>query len=387
LALVCLLGLVVARVWLVEDGVLFGATRIVLIDIVISAVVLILAAVLYQRRFRLTGDEAKGERKPSTLLVTAVGVLGLPAVIGGLLNLVAPATPGDLALPACATAQTYRTPYRAATTGPTGNFARSGPGLGFAQTDRFSKDCVVGFAGYCVGDPVNDPVVQGWNDTRWLLASRHEREPSRFLTRWLSKEPARDRYLSSAYLAPANPDSNLQYLGAKKCAQGQPLPKKATLKSADATAKSGKPLPGIIELTARAPHAFNIGIALAVDPAGALDAGTAIRQIPGSGAVTSGNAVHAQWDTTIVRSQLHVPRTAPVTVTVLAVPCLDPLTPGTSDTATTLGFTIPVNAEQKLVPTTPRPLAEPTRERLLALACDTQINEARQRAANPEFNG
>jgi hypothetical protein len=387
LALVGLLSLMAARLWLVEDGMLFGATRIVLIDIVISAVVLIVAAVLYQWRFRLTGDAVKDERKPSTLLATAVGILGLPALIGGLLNLVAPATPGDLAVPACATAQTYQTPYRAATTGPTGNFARSGPGLGFAQTDRFSKDCVVGFTGYCVGDPVNDPVVKGWNDTRWLLASRHEHGASRFLARWLSKEPARDRYLSSAYLAPQNPDSNLKYLGAKKCAEGQPLPEKATLTAADATTKSGKPLPGIIRLTAQAPHAFNIGIALAVDPDEALDSGTAIRQIPGSGAVTSGNAVHAQWDTAIVRSQLHAPRSAPVAVTVLAVPCLDPLTPATSDTATTRRFTIPVNPGQKLVPTTPRPLAEPVRERLLALACDTQINEAGQRAANTEFNG
>jgi hypothetical protein len=47
-----------------------------------------------------------------------------------------------------------------------------------------------------------------------------------------------------------------------------------------------------------------------------LDAGTAVRRIPGSG-VASDSAVHAQWDTTILRGDLRKP---------LTVPCLDPLT-------------------------------------------------------------
>jgi hypothetical protein len=366
---------------LVVQGVLFGSTRIVLVDIMISAVVLIVAAVLYQRRVQLAGKDAKAEGMPSALLSTAVGVLGLPALIGGLLNLVAPATPGDLAVSACATVQTYHTPYRAATTGPTGNFARSGPGLGFAQTDRLSKDCVVGFTGYCIGDPVSDPVVQGWTDTRWLLAARHDNEPARTLARWLSKEPPYKRFVSSSYLAPQSPDSDLHYLGEQQCAGGLPLPKKATLTTEDATDKSGKPQPGVIGLTAGAPHAFNIGLALTVEDPNVLDAGTAVRQIPGSG-VVSDSAVHAQWDTTILRGNLRKPLTAPVTVTVLAVPCLDPLTPATPDTAATLGFRIPVDATQPVTRTTPRTLPDYVRDRLFTLACDTQLNEVQQRSAN-----
>jgi hypothetical protein len=56
-----------------------------------------------------------------------------------------------------------------------------------------------------------------------------------------------------------------------------------------------------------------------------LDAGTAVRRIPGSG-VASDSAVHAQWDTTILRGDLRKP---------LTVPCLDPLTPATPGTAAT----------------------------------------------------
>jgi hypothetical protein len=55
--------------------VLFGSTRIGLVDIMISAVVLIVAAVLYQRRVQLAGEDAKAEGMPSALLSTAVGVL------------------------------------------------------------------------------------------------------------------------------------------------------------------------------------------------------------------------------------------------------------------------------------------------------------------------
>lgn len=362
--------LMVIRWFLVVQGILFGSARIALVDILVSAVVLIIGAALYRRRVRL----AEGETMPSTLLTTAVAVLGLPAVIGGLLNLAAPATPGDLPQPACATVQTYKAPYRATTTGPNGNFARSGPGLSFAQTDRFNKDCVLGFSGYCVGDPVKDPEVAGWYDTRWLLAARHDREPARTLARWLSDESPRKRFVSSSYLAPQSPNSALEYLGDHRCAEGLPRPGRATL----AAERPDGPQPDVIKLTARAPHAFNIGFALAVDDPTALDAGTPLRQIPGSGAVRTDGSGQAEWDTTVLRGHLRKQLTTPVTVTVLAVPCLDPLAPAEPDSLATLAFSVPTSPSGAVRPVTAPALSEETRDRLLTLACDTEISAPRQ---------
>jgi hypothetical protein len=372
---------------LVWHGLLFGTTRIVLADVVISVVVLFVAAGLYARYVQLGKKDLKAEGMPSALLTTAVAVLGIPALIGGLLNLVVPATPGELPISPCAAAQTYNTPYRAATTGPNGNFARSGPGLSFPQSDRFSKDCIVGFVGYCIGDPIRDPVLGGgWNDTRWMLVARHDREPSRTLARWLSSEPSYKRFVSSSYLAPHSPDSKLKYLGERECDGGLPLPGKTTLATESAPDESGKPQPGVIGLTARAPHAFNMGIALAINDPMALDAGTALRQIPGSGANGPDGSVHVQWDTSVLRGHLRKDLTTPATVTVLAVPCLDPLTPAASSTAATLAFQVPTDITKAVKKSKPVALRHGVRDRLLTLACDSQLTEAQQQAGSVKAN-
>ncbi|MGC4808802.1 hypothetical protein ACLQ2V_27705 [Micromonospora sp. DT233] len=362
---------------LVTQGILFGSSRIALVDIVISAMVVITGTALYRQRVRLP----TGEGMPSTLLTTAVAVLGLPAVIGGLLNLVAPATPGDLPLPACATVQTYKTPYRATTTGPNGNFARWGPGLSFTQSDRFNKGCVLGFSGYCIGDPVKDPQVDGWSDTRWLLTARHGEEPARTLARWLSDESPHKRFVSSSYLAPQSPNSALDYLGDDQCTHGLPQPGKAVLTTRAIPDESGRTPPHVVGLVARAPHAFNIGFALSLSDPTALEAGTPLRQIPGSGAVTSDGSLSVQWDTSILRGHLRKQRIAPVTVTVLAVPCLDPLAPAGSESLTTLAFSIPTNPAGTVTRVPASALSKENQDRLLTLACDTELSTPRKPAA------
>ncbi|MBY8870483.1 hypothetical protein K7640_01340 [Micromonospora sp. PLK6-60] len=368
------LALMAVRWLLVGQGILFGSSRIALVDIVISAVVVITGTALYRRRI---GRAAEADGAPSALLTTAVAVLGLPALIGGVLNLVVPATPAGLPHSACAGVQTHKVPYRATTAGPSGNFARSGPGLSFPQSDRFNKDCIVGFSGYCIGDPVDDPVVKGWKDTRWLLAARHDKEPTRTLARWLSGEPQGRRFVSSSYLAPQSPDSKLRYLD-KQCPDGLPLPSKVVLTPGDAVDQTtGKPKPGVIGLPARAPHAFNIGFALAVHDPTALQAGTALRQLHGSGEVAPDGTGRGEWDPSILRSQLRKSLVTPITVTVLAVPCVDPLTPAASDTAATLGYRVPAYSDGVVTPTTAPELPADTRERLLNLACDTELSEPR----------
>ncbi|MER7165807.1 hypothetical protein ABT336_06960 [Micromonospora sp. NPDC000207] len=362
---VAALLLMAVRYCLVVSGLLFGSTRIVLVDVALCAVVLLVATVAYRARIPGRSPASPEGSTPAGLLGIVAALLGLPALVGSLLNFVAPPTPAELPLPACPAVQTYDTAFRGVTNGPTGNFARSGPGLAFPQTDRFTRDCVVGFTGYCIGDPVQDPIVPGWVNTRWLLAARHENEPSRTLARWLSGEPAAPRFLSNAYLVPQSPDEKLRHLG-DRCPDGLPLPGRASLTAEISSATK-------VDFEVEAAHAFNIGIAVMVLDPDALRSGTATRQVLGS-ATKPGGTAGKTWDTGDLTVDLRPdrPRT---TVVALAVPCLDPLAPAPPDTAATLAFEVSATSAVKQVPAVPA-LHPDQSARLRAMACDTQSDEA-----------
>lgn len=354
-------ALIVARLVLVHQGVLFGASRILQVDVVIGIALLGVTAAWYRVWTRRTDA---GGTDSSTLVGTVAGILGVPALAAALLNLVAPPTPGELAAPACATAQTYKTAFRAVTVGPDGNFARSGPGLGFTQTDRFSKGCVVGFSGYCIGDPIPDPLFKGWNDSRWLLASAHRDGWQRWAARVLSSEPQHARFVSTSYLRAQSAESrSFRHLGEDQCEGGLPMPGKPTLTS-EPTRE-----PGVFAVTADAPHAFNIGVALVVDP-GNLRTGAPMRQIPGSGKVDPSGKVTAQWDYRVLRGHLKAPEVKTATVTVLAVPCLDPQAP--AEEPATIAFVVPADATKPVRQVKPTPLTPNVEDRLRSIACDPE---------------
>ena len=78
-----------------------------------------------------------------------------------------PTTPDQAAAPACRGVPVAGAPFFAQTVS-TGVNARAGAGTGYGQVNRFGGDCTLGFDGYCIGEPIGDPVTQ-LPDTRWLI--------------------------------------------------------------------------------------------------------------------------------------------------------------------------------------------------------------------------
>jgi hypothetical protein len=113
-------------------GWLFGAGRITTVDAAIGALMVI--GIGMGRRFSVS---VRAQRQPSQAmpltdwLGVAAAVLGLPALVISASNLFAPSTPNALSPAACAGAPAYGWDYYGVTTGPIGNYARSGPGLSF----------------------------------------------------------------------------------------------------------------------------------------------------------------------------------------------------------------------------------------------------------------
>lgn len=339
-------GLRLSLVWF---GLLYGTGKIVTADVIISIGLLLLLTLL---RSGNTGNAAAGASAGgswSERVGVVALVLGIPALIASVLNLLAPPTPQGVSAGACVGTQTYHTAYLGVTIGPLGDYARSGPGLSFAQTDRLDKDCTVGFDGYCIGDPVDDPYAKGWVDTRWLRVSRHSRQPWKEIAHLLSGEPPDDRFVTVAYIAPKSPDRALGYLGPDACRGGRPQPGRASL-SASAPATSGA-----ITFTAQAAEAERIGLAIDL-PSAAVSQGSAIRKVESAPTDVSGT-VGITWQAGTTLSSLTAKRTGPITVTVLAVPCLGPVAPADADAAATLTYRVATDGtlSQTAKPPTPAP--------------------------------
>lgn len=84
----------------------------------------------------------------------------------------APPTPVTAASSSCQGVPVLGAKFFAQTL-PDGVNARSGPGTGFPQVNRFGGNCTLGFDGFCVGEPI--PTVDGQLlDTRWLIV--HQRD-------------------------------------------------------------------------------------------------------------------------------------------------------------------------------------------------------------------
>jgi hypothetical protein len=348
------------RVGAVVTGALFGTAQLVAVDVIIAALVALAC--------RFWTSAGRGAAPAAGTWVDRVGgfaaVVALPALLTATLNLFVPATPPSLSAAGCAGAQVWNLPYHGRTIGPLGNYARTGPGVSFPQSGRFKDDCTLGFAGYCVGDPIREPGTESWVDTRWLLLGSHRTGPARW-TAWLSGEPAQTRFVSMAYIAPNSPDRDLTYLGGEVCAQGQPRPGKATM---DPRSEPG----GTIGLRVAADHAERVGVALAV-PAGALRSGGPIRWV-WSGDPDAPGSPGPRWIPARTVQDLEPDRSAPVPVTLVAVACLGPLHASAPDRAAILSYR--VNPDGKPVrdpgaaPPSPALL-----DRLLRTACEVEDAE------------
>jgi hypothetical protein len=367
---VILAFIVAARAWAVWEGTLFGTAQVALVDVIIAALV----ALSFWCWARRAGRDTEAAPAGGTWLDRVSGfaaVVALPALVAATLNLFAPSTPPSLSVAACSGAQTWSMPYHGRTIGTLGNYARSGPGVSFPQSGRFKADCTLGFLGFCVGDPVDDPFAENWVDTRWLLLGSHRSGPAKWTAR-LSGEPAEPRFVALAYIAPNSPDARLTYLGDEVCAQGRPLPSRPTLTPV------AKP-DGTIDLSIAVDNAERVGVALVV-PDDALRAGGSVRWV-WSGTPDAASATRDRtknpgplWKANLTARDLKPKQPTPVPVTLVATACLGPLHASAPDRAATLSYRIGPDGRPRLDNTVP-PLQPDLLDRVRRMACEVDYAE------------
>jgi hypothetical protein len=301
-----------ARLWLVGEGALFGRGVVHRLD---AAVAIAIALGL-----------ALGARPRQGYVRLAV-TLGLPALVLVGATLVQPAIPTSAPAAACPAAPVRGSGTTAVITA--GSTARTGPGREYETSGRFPAGCAVAVTGYCLGDAM--PSGGGWVDGRWLLVQRRAGGPTALVSRHLSGEPDRPRFLSAAATALTGPD--LRALPAADCGDA-PTPGPASLED---VAPPGRP-PLDPNLAATVGGAANVGFAVwvAPDPAtgrSPLLRGEPYRQVP-AGAAGLGGRREVRWDyPTLVRDLDPARATWAVTVAVLAIGCEAPAAPADAGTA------------------------------------------------------
>ncbi|NHA70329.1 hypothetical protein [Phycicoccus flavus] len=200
--------------------------------------------------FLLAGLHLRGRRQattsePGAVVGPVAAVLGLVVAATSAVAVVFPDTPYDAAAPACRGAYLQGSDFYAQTVAG-GASARTGPGRGFPQVDRFAGDCTLGFSGYCIGEPVTND-LSDLVDARWLIVNGSENLVSSAVLQ-VQSQPAST--------TAATPDPRCAKLG------GFPLPNALKF-----TAKVSRQQPNQVKLTATAKGAPLIGYAeKIVDP-------------------------------------------------------------------------------------------------------------------------
>jgi len=212
------------------------------------------------------------------------------------------------------------------------------------------------------GGAARELYATGWVDTRWLLVSAHSRQPWKEIAHLLSGEPSDDRFVSLAYVAPKSPDRQLNYLGPAVCRGGRPQPGRTSL-TASAPAASGP-----VTFTAQAAETERIGLAVYV-PSATLSQGSSIRKVE-SAPTEIGGAATLTWQAENTKGSLTAKRTGPISVVVLAVPCLGPDAPADADVAATLTFSVATDGTLRETAKPPPP-APNVVDSLRRAACDS----------------
>jgi len=366
-------------VWLVRQGILYGTGPVVSGAGVMAGLLLVATAAAYwrwspRRRRRAASDQ--GPAGVDEWLSRLSALAGVAAIVASLLIFLAPVTPRQLSVAACPAARTWNVPYVAVTLKDAGgNNGRTGPARSYPPNKRFPEGCALGFAAYCLGDPILDTTISGehsrWVNNRWLELAKQERGTlAGWLAGRLSGERPEQTFMADSLLTPANPYDRLT--PAADCPDPSiPMPGQTMLSPFVDTSADGDL---IQQFTAISENAPNMGFAVWY-PAGEpfINAG-AYEQIynpngtladnPGETDIAGRKTV--TWPYQHTAQQALRPGSSG-RVVILAVGCLAPNVPADFSTAATAVYR--VDADHGPVPTSGRLPAGLDRERLARTAC------------------
>ena len=292
------------RTWGVAAGVVYGTRPTQYITgICVAGFLLVVAGVLAlgtDRRRGFAEAVSKGLGLVAAL-VSAIALLGifLPAVQGASDDVACPGT------------RTRGVGFVAAAAEPiSGVNARSKPRLSAVQVARYPTGCVVGFDGFCVGDPVRDVTYAAEEvprrDGRWLRIARHRDNPfAHWLAHVISGEPHHEQYVAAG-VTQARSLVNLEKFRVS-CEGERPNPENASL--ALDTNKDGT-----IALTGSSEFGYDIQYAIYVAEK-TTGEGSQYRQI------TADQDQRGLWRPEVTGRTLATSRSV---VVVVAVPCVAP---------------------------------------------------------------
>lgn len=302
-----------ARVDLFATGSLYTSSAALASDAILAALGFWMATAIAGRMLRPASWDVR--------LLTIGAAIALPVALIGLVHLLAPVTPATATAPACAGASVAGAPFRA-TTPADGINARSGPDTSFAQVQRFSGNCTLGFEGYCLGEPTDDLVTGAYPDQRWLILHRPWQSwPWRHMP-WGDPPHA---FVAAAKVQSQSPESALGSGAERSCLRlgGWREPQHLGL--------TGPLARGVVHIHAAAPGAQIIGLSIFSSRA-PLDGSGAIFALtnPAPKRTDPAGSISATWQ---AQSATGPALGGPATLTLLADVCLGPAVPDPSNYA------------------------------------------------------
>jgi hypothetical protein len=292
-----------ARLDLFLTGSLYSPGAALASDVIVAALGIWLAASIAARTLTTSWDNR---------LVAVAAVVGVPAAFVGMVELIAPVTPVAASAPACAGASVAGGHFFA-TTPPKGVNARSGPDTTYPQVNRFAGNCTLAFDGYCIGEPVDDLVIEKYPDQRWLILHRPWQA---FPWEDLSWSSPAYSFVAAGTVQSQSPESALGPAPAKVCSHlGEWAPPSHLILSASL-------LNGVVSLTAHSSGSEIVGLSI-MSSQPPIDGGDPIFPFtnPAPLRTDSSGAITATWNAQAVTAP-SIGR--PTTFTLMASVCLGP---------------------------------------------------------------
>lgn len=193
------LGGVLLRTFGVSFGVVYGARPVQLVTAVGAAGLTMAISCWWLRRLSRP-DSSRAQL--TELVAFASAIAAFLALTGILLPAVPVGVSDEVSCPRVLIRQTAF--QGAVAAGVPGVNARSDPNRAATQLDRYPSGCLLGFDGFCFGQPVTDAAYTGLipkrQDTRWLRLARNRKPFAHWLARLISSEPDRDRFIAGAVI-------------------------------------------------------------------------------------------------------------------------------------------------------------------------------------------